>query len=688
MALAILEPLAFERTGVRFRIDTGTNKFYQLKVGKSVERRLGDDWVDDVFFTTPMTVNASGMSLINSTKEIIIPAQRFESENPYAYIQLFTFKSADRKSPAFSPAVKVPRGFSGMPSGSARPHGMSVPMNQLASSFNSSRSVPCRSYAEVYSHQASVDDLLAGILKLAGPVVSSLFGAAKGDAPANGSAGGDKGQANVVANLLNLIVKALAGNGGSAAPVKQQSLEANRFTATDGTQFSRPFIFGIDDALLGSLLGPVLQILPQLVNSATQQRIQLKQADNKLTTDVLSEVNRRMLMEQLIQAKKQAPAGDASPDDATLDQLIQKLQQTPAATGAATAPSVAKSLSLAVNSSAALSSKITLSIVTSPETATWNGQTCALFSKSAGIQLKVHVNAADPVPKKPLAKAILRFVFKDTIDQKVLYEKKFKQKDVAADTDLTFAFPAAELQPLPVNRKLSVLLEMRWLSSTGQKEYKALGSTDLVFVGKYFVKDQGKSVSPERELSDIKSYRPFWNKIWESPSLDAAKNSGDDKKLLWELDVNTKYSVLLSAEHSANGLMSTKILRPSTESEGLTEKTEGRMKAGIELSISELNKLLPLWNGETVLDGEKLGALNSDMIARKNGSEFTYHLRLKGRAAERGMIWVIPIFKLFSFTLGSAQKTDESGQIVDVKEENVRFPIPVSARVIGLKSQA
>ena len=47
----------------------------------------------------------------------------------------------------------------------------------------------------------------------------------------------------------------------------------------------------------------------------------------------------------------------------------------------------------------------------------------------------------------------------------------------------------------------------------------------------------------------------------------------------------------------------------------------------------------------------------------------------------------MPIFKLFDFTLNTVQTTDESGQVLTVGEEQVRFPLPVAARVIGLKGK-
>ena len=80
-------------------------------------------------------------------------------------------------------------------------------------------------------------------------------------------------------------------------------------------------------------------------------------------------------------------------------------------------------------------------------------------------------------------------------------------------------------------------------------------------------------------------------------------------------------------------------------------------------------------------------ALRTKAVARNAAGEFVYPLRLKGQASVRGMVWVIPVFKLFEFTLNAVQKTDETGQVVSSSDETVRFPLPVAARVLGLKSE-
>jgi len=714
MALAILELLAFDNGNIRFKIDTGSNRYYQLRFGKAVQPRFGLDWVDDVTYATPMALNEAGGELFNSSKEISLPAARLDRGHVYA--QLFSFKDTQGKSPAFSPVLKVPVGSGYRVPDFAPSFSLSTftTMNTCRQ-FNPPRYISCQTGREALSRSASFDDLLAGIVKIAGPAVMNLLGGQNGGSPgilpglASGASGG---QLDVLTNLLKTIlgsVMPVAGGISQGQSLVSRANRHNRFASMQSATYARPFVFGIDDALLASMAGPMLQVLPQLMNAANQKRIQLKQADNKLMGDIISEINRDLLLEQLLDAQR---TSDGQPGTTTdINQLMQLLKaaipataatgapspaptvsptpattpRVPAPPAATNAPATTQSLTAEVDDGSVLSSKAVVSFEMGAQVS-WNGAPRNLFVRNQPLQLRLQLKVAEPAPKSLLPKAIVKIVFQNLADTSVRVEKIFKQKDVPANQTLTFAFQADELVQLPANKPISVLAEVRWLRKSG-RQYKALGSTEIVLVNQYFLKAQGKEVSGEQELIDMKQFRPFWNKVWESPVLDAVSTANGNKKYMWELNVNAKYSVLLSADHEANGLMETKILRGKPDEESLTETIDGRMKAGIELSIAELNKLLPLWSGNVALDHEKLEALQTADFARTNSGEFIYNLKLKGQAAARGMVWVIPVFKLFECTLSAVSKTDDGGQVVSMNDEVVRFPLPVFARVIGLKSQ-
>jgi hypothetical protein len=703
MALAILELAALGDTSVRFTIDTGTNRFYKLTVGGKVQRRNGVDWVDEVAFSTPVSINDAADDLFHSSRDVAVPLAGFPKG--VAYVQLLSFKTRQGKSPAFSRVLRVPVG-SGIPDAldiDLSTHRSTVSPMTTPAQFAPPRRVPNRTCGEAYSRPASLEDLLGSILKVAAPVVLNLLGGGSGSsqpaAPGASTSPGSGSTADVIASLLRTILGSLSGAPGAAVS-RPQSLSdrtrsGNRFTQPQNDHFARPLIFGIDDVLIASLVGPALQVLPQLMNAVNQQRLQNKQANHKVVTDILGGINQRLMMDQLLAAQQPgSPAGQ--PGAADLNQLMQLLQQAAAPAGAGEAAqattaapaSLSQSLTWDARSAAALSSTAVLSFVMA-DPLPWNGVPKALFARDQAMELKVKLAVTEPAPRTPLPKAILKVVFKDAADQSVCCEKTFKQKNVLPNSVMALAFSQEEVSRLSANRSLAVVAELRWRHSGNGKEYRALGSTDIVMVNRCVMKEQGKGVSSERELTDMTQFRSFWNKVWEAPSLDAAptgNGGGAGKKYLWDLDVTAKYSVLISGDQPTNGLMETKVLRAEADEESLAERTEGRMKAGIELSIAELNKCLPLWDG-TALDRDKLKAFSSDLFSRNNSGELTSRLRLKGKAGQRGMIWVVPVLRLFEFTLSTVQRTDDSGQVIAVSDEKVRFPLPVSARILGLTSK-
>ncbi|TVM03479.1 MAG: hypothetical protein CV087_05005 [Candidatus Brocadia sp. WS118] len=697
MALAILELVALEEANVRFKIDTGTNRYYQLKIGRAIRRKNGIDWVDDLYFSSPLSINPAGGELLRSVSEISIPLKQFDRGR--AYVQLFSFKTREKTSPAFSRVIEIPMGASALladpPADFALPFSRRSPMTTIAS-FHAPRTIPCRSEGGTYSQAASLDDILGTLLKVAVPVVQNLLGGAQNNPPAGAPAGttAPAGETALPALLARWLTSIVGGLGAGGATMSQPQsigvpiIHSNRFIRPEA-EFSQPFFW---QALLGAAIGPLIQALPQLANAAIQKRIQMKQADNKLITDILSTVNQRRLLEQLLEAQRQVPSGGSSENAANLTPLIQLLQQMPAASqqpaAEATPPPVAVSTSQSRPSAGyayTFSNKAVLSFVTA-DPVRWNGTDRLLFSKNQGVQLKIRFTVGEPAPKTPLPKAILKVVFKNNADQSVLYEKQFQQKNLEPNSVLPFSFSPEELAPLPLNRPIAVFAEIRWLSPKTSREYRALGSSEMVMVDKHFLKEKGNALRSEQELTDMNRFRVFWNKVWEAPLLNRAGTDQGEKKYLWEANLNLKYFVYLSIDQESNGLMETKILREQPDEESLSEKIAGRMKSGIELSLSELNQLIPLWNGAPALNRDQLDAFKTDLFRRDNAGEFQYHVRLKGKAGQRGMVWVVPIFKLFEFILGTVQKADDAGQVISVSEETVRFPLPIAARVIGLKS--
>lgn len=698
MALALLELVDADDKNVTFRIDAGTNTRYQLQLGRATRETEGGESVDDVYYRTPVREIEGGAGFYGQPVEITVPLA--EIERGHGFAQLFTSK-AGGMAHTQSEVVALP--------GAALIDTLSISRSlsvETGSGMSMIALMPLRPARQMahrtapVSRQTSIESLLGEIVKIASPIVIDLL---KGAATGNGGVLGTTGASNSpLVQVLKSIVDAIAAPAGfslAQQPVSQQKSltggHANRLFAGGGqASYAKPFIFGIDDALIASLAGPLIQVLPQLMNAANQKRIDIKKADNALISGIISDINKRLMMDKLLEAQQAAQAqGPAAPISeeqikAIADLLAQTPTPAPAPTSTVTPPLAgAKSITPETVPPYDLHSKAVLAF-TFPTTLDWNGKAMPVFDRTAAIVLRPRFTVVEPAPKNPLSKAIIKLAIYDGASQATRYEKLFKLKGVLANSDIECRLEPGELSHLPADRKLCVVGELRWRNERSGRETRALGSTEIVLAGKYFLKSLGLALSEERELSDMAQFRSFWNKIWEAPALDSSRKTERVTKYAWDFDMNARYTALLTASQDSNGLMETRLLTEADDPDRPTLNIRGRMKAGIEISIRELNKLLALWNGQSPLDPVKLEALGTRDFLDGAAREFKYNFKLKGRAGQAGMIWVVPVLKLHAVTLSSITAVNQNGQATATADETVQFPLPVAARLIGLKSAA
>ncbi len=702
MALALLELQDADDARLVFRIDCGTNTQRRLQIGGAVERGL----VADIYYSTPAGPAAGAQQPLDSAEALQVPRRALHGR--HAYAQLVSWKDGGRAR-AVSEVIDLAGVIPMLASLRTQPTvrnstlAMSIDEVRATAPLREARSVPHRT---ALARPASLDSLIGEIVKLAAPVVLDLLkqapAAGTPAAANNASAGGAplQGLMQILQGLLGSFGGLGAGAGpgaGSGSLAKVASLprrhdDQNRFVTGGPLHVAEPFIFGIDDALIASLIGPVLQVLPQLMNAANAKRIELKKADNQLMAGIVSDVQKRLMLEKLLDAQRAAQAqGPAAPVDAAqleaLASLLASLPAGPTAAAASTTPpSVAKSLSAdaASNEGAAYvnSERAMVSFEFGPSMRL-AGAELPVFQRTRRIVLRPHLAVSGNAPKAPLARAIVRVLLRDAAHPEVRVEKTFKLRDLMANTPIDCAFEPSDLAPLPAHARLTLLAQVRWRHPRTQRETRATGATEIVLVGEHFVRERSGEVDGERELTDMARFRSFWNKVWQAPVLDGARG-GDHK--LWELDVQARVSTLLEARHDSNALMETRLLAEAPEPDALSAVTRGRMKAGIELSLTELNKLLPLWSGRTPLDAATLEALAAPALLADAAREAMCRLRLKGRAGQGGMVWLVPVLRLIGFSVSQVAASDERGQVSTTSDHPIAFPMPVAMRAIGLKS--
>ncbi len=716
MSLAVIKKINVEGGTINLTIDTGTNKFYYLKIGKAFEEVNGIKWISNVVFKTNLKQNNKTHPFFDSCFFEKVEISNYNSD--LLYVQLFTFKDKEGKSPCYSKVLQVRTGIGNSHSIINKTLSMETTLNnnemQTTDSLKIFRTIP-HSDNKNLAMQNSFEDLLAGIIRVATPLVTGLINGLQNTPVSDGAANIGTPALGMFNTIIDTFLRGINNTTPNAAPPSGIANAHSLSYASSQTndRYAKQFIFGIDDAIIASLAGPILEkvvgpaiaLLPQLVGSHNQVKLQNRQMNNRLVTDLVSDVNRRMILQQFLQS--QQAAGNNSIGGANIGALLQLLQQgsepqpaidpaaavippssaTAPAAPAVIAPIVATthSLDFKNNLTHTLSDKAMLSFVHIAKQ-TFFGKEKNLFQFGSDIVLKLKFNVIEPAPKAALQKAIITITFKD--NQKTnLLEKTFKQKDILPNTTLVVHFTKDELQKIPINECIIIVAEMRWITNS-KRVFKILGATEIVFVKQYYIKEKGKQLNEPKELTEMNIYRSFWNKIWESPVMDKVKQKDEDnRKIGWELNGNLKYTITVTTSKETNGLMETKQLVAQKDEERIRDIIDTRMKSGIELSIIALNKMSTLWDKMQPLQNEKLEAFKSTYLEQSNKGEFIYNLKLIGASNQRGLIWIIPILKQQIYILAKPKTILQTGEIQETEIEEVQIPMPFAARILGLRSE-
>ena len=701
MALAILrledsDPTS--RGGHALVLDTGTNPHYRIHLGKEVRREEGFALLDGAYWSSPLHVNPRAGRHLDTRVRYALDASLVTE--PGTLVQLETCRGPDGRGPAWSQPLRL-AGYRPV----RRDTGRSVTMSTMSASptavptLTGPRMVPVRSAAQTFSRNPSIADLIGEVVRSAAPVVLGLLS----NNPTTSS--NSDPTANLFGAVLSSVLAALSNSqrAGAAPATPSAGAPAPASVLAPGPTTVRPMsrtghelnrfapvqtmIFGIDDALIGALAGPVLssvlgpiaQALPQLINAANQQKLAREALTDKQITDLLSQVDRTTLLQQLMFAQN-APAnpGTASTDLGPLANLLKPAATTAAPVGTSAPVRLASIDVEPAQGHSPKASKALLTMVTGPAV-TRLGAPRVVFLREQAPVLRFRLDIGDGGPSTPLPRAILSLSIREPGGAADLLTRSERIVALSAGSEIKVPLTAEESGALPTDTDLEVLAGLRWRGRNGV--YQATCSQTVVMASQAQVRDRGDLVGDAVELTDMNRFRSFWNKVWSSPDT----GGGDGALPLWGLDVAMRYSVLVTAGERGNGLMAAR-LRQQTREQGLRAITQGRLKSGIEVAATELNKLLPLWPGEQPLSADAMAAFSAVGWRAGQGGDALAEVRLHGKRGTRGQLWVVPVLKLRAFTLATAGDVDPYGQVTATRDRSVHFPVVESIRILGLTS--
>ncbi|HRD64191.1 MAG TPA: hypothetical protein PL137_25045, partial [Nocardioides sp.] len=331
-----------------------------------------------------------------------------------------------------------------------------------------------------------------------------------------------------------------------------------------------------------------------------------------------------------------------------------------------------------------IASRATLTSVTGPEV-TLLGAPKIAFAQGQATTLRYRLEVGADGPTAALPRAILTLCIREPGGAADLCTRTERLTDVAPGQELKVVLTPEECAALPADTDLEVLASLRWKGARGS--YQSTCCHRVVVMTRVQVRDRGAVVGTPVELTDMSRFRGFWNQVWAS----SGTGPGGEISPLWGVDVALRYSVVAVPGERGNGLMEAKLQPPPADpddsgADGLRVSTKGRLKSGLEVSVHELNKLLPLWAGEQPLTDADLTAFTARGWLAGQGGDAVTQVRMEGKRGTRGVLWVVPVLRLREFTLATVSDVDPYGQVIGTQDRPVHFPVVESVRVLGLAS--
>jgi hypothetical protein len=580
-------------------------------------------------------------------------------------LQLLSFKSADRTGPAISRIIQLPVHLLRQDRDGPLMFSKEVIMQ---SSTPSVENVPMRYREARYSRGmflGALVGMLPNLLPQIAPVIGNLLGGLTGGG--NQSGGSASGGASAITNLLSnqdfmrqisSLISQIAGGGGSPPSTSStQSLGApsRRRTAYAKTQSGANGNRVYAEAQWAQLLAMLPQLMPLLQQVLRPETIQavVSQPNQHLNTVINGLKDfARIGIESHEQDLRHLRELNPGVNDPALDQLLAGM-------------SVGLSQPMReISFKRVTSVQIDFADIVAQELF---GKTKVLYL--AGGPLAFPLDVQTP---RTINRAIVQVVIKDPETLAIRHSKKMRLTTVETGRlPVVPRFEAEDVRDLEAGRDYLLTVALVWQNRAGKKRGTSR-QQKFSLVGPYSF-DRVEESSQLIPLNDGDRYRHYWHKIWQGSFSEETKR----------FEFQCKYYTVLRTNNTSNARTETKMKIVSAEN----RKKVGKLKAGMEYSLDELNRLLQLIDSSRpLLTEQELAALRSDDFAERFNQAGRYRAGLRGRAGDAGVMWVYPEVKLQGVVLQKASELNENGLVRRVTEHRVTFPLPALVHFIGART--
>lgn len=694
MGLAIIAFDSSDNQATRFRMTLGTNRYWTYAIGDGEPiSRHGIKILKNRRFTSPIMGPLSESS--RGRGMIEVPNRLFDRRNQY--VQLMSFRDRTLVGPAISDIYQVLKpgpGFEDSPV---------IEFSKEFKKVNSHRAIASHHVDTAPCNLREIDLSEAMFLNMLGPAIQGLL-------PQVGNllgpllGGGKGGAGGIVQNLLKIlekpdILKTITGLFGQAAsglagaksyavrPVKRTiSLPGYMGPANNDKLFAHRN--GSSRHAGQSFRSRSLKDIPYPPGYAVRQS-QLAQAQ-ALPLMALIPMIAKLLPTLMPAITKVLDGVDPNKAVKTVTESVEKIgklglegQKQLMGHLEKTLPKLASEseiLKLMESLSVAQEVELPFRRIESVKLSFPNQVRHMLYGTSRvvyryGQDLSFPLNIETP---RTIGKAVLQLVLKNARTLEILDQKKWPVQKVGSGSLGTIPrLPWSRLSSLKAGDEYIVQISLTWKNKAGNRVGTSHG---LLFrLAPDYSFDHVEESGELLPLNDPTLYREFWHKVWQTTFTH------DYKRQVW----HCKYYYTLESERTNNAYRET--LTRLNEDAGGYKRKSGKLKSGMILSPNAIVQLIPRLNSgdlsNQMPNEDELAALmTSDFKDRFNQVAST-SVKFRGKDGQNVALWTYPVVKMQRVVLKKISAADQNGQVLEMIDHPIYFPIPVMAQFIGLSSE-
>lgn len=297
---------------------------------------------------------------------------------------------------------------------------------------------------------------------------------------------------------------------------------------------------------------------------------------------------------------------------------------------------------------------------------TLTGRPRVVFSQTQDMSIPLTLS----IPK-PINKAIIRVCLKDLETNRILLQKTLKLNQLSAGPIPEIpTFSAAELRHLTPSEDYLLSVRLIWKNRKGERIGTSF--TQVITLAGPYLFDNKQGGGKKISLNHVQKYRKYWHKIWAEELTDEVD----------EYEIDCRYYYILESDRERMGQMESLI---KYEEPHLGE-SKGKLKSGLIFSPFALNQLLSEISDHPSLTPDQLSAILSPDFVESFNQKAQFKAKMKGRTGQSLALWMFPEVELAPVRLQKAGEINENGRITQLAEEQVFFPVPVTAHYIGARN--